>query len=97
VATGQLTMDGDIDTGKDVKQGTNSVIAPDKDQLDTMCAINIFETYTRKHIKANTQDVQSGSSTEQPPLHKETKKGFFLCCGAGSQSFPSDCAWEKSV
>lgn len=91
VATGQLTVDSDKNTEKDGEKGTDSVITPDKDQHDTTCAIYIFETYTHKHVKENIQDVQSGSSTEQPQLHKETKS-IFLYCGAGSQSLPSDCA-----
>lgn len=84
MATGQLAMDSDKNTEKDGKKGRDSVITPDKDQNDTTYAIYMFETYTHKHIKENIQDMESGSSTEQPQLHKETKKDF-LYCGAGSQ------------
>lgn len=46
------------------------------------------------HINEKIQDVESGSSTEQPQLPKEAKKDFFiLWCWQSA----SDCAWEKSV
>lgn len=77
VAAGQLTKDSDKNRETDGKKGMYSVITPDKDQHDTVCAMCMFETYTHKYIKENIQVVESDSSAQQPKLHEEMKKRFF--------------------
>lgn len=77
VAAGQLTKDSDKNREKDGKKGMYNVITPDKDQHDTMCAMYMFETYTHKHLKENIQVMESDSSTQQPKLLEEIKRGVF--------------------
>lgn len=50
------------------------------------------------HIKENIQDMESGSSREQPQLYKETRKVgvFFNIVVLAVRPSPA-CTWQKSV
>lgn len=58
MAAAQLSKDSDKNREKDRKKGMDSVITPDKDQHDTICAMYMFETYTHKHRKHSRRGIR---------------------------------------